>query len=567
MAATLKLSLERNIRLGFAVALASVIAAGAATLWSAAATGDSARWVGHALGLRRLTEIQLLFSDAEAGARGYAFTGDTAFLAPYASARSALPALVQQLRTITADNPSQRHRADSLAVVVPAGLDQLGSAVALRRSDTAAPLGQGQESRIVMDRISGLIGRMRDDEQRQLGERSASLQAQTRTARLAAWVGSLLAITVVAGANFLIVRELGGGRRAEATSQSVVESVPSGIVMIDRGGRIVLVNQETERLFGYSRDEILGQPIERLVPQRCRGGHSPFRPESLADPQSRAMGVGRDLYGVRKDGVEVPVEIGLNPLQTSEGQFVLASVVDISARKQAEDELRRSNEELERFAYVASHNLQEPLRMVGNYVQLLAKRYQGKLDADADEFIGYALDGELRMQQLIEDLLAYSQVGTQGAAMTPTDTDAVVKTVLSSLKLTIEESGGTVTHGPLPSVSADRGQLELLFLNLVSNAVKFRGADPPRVHISAAPSDVGWRFRVQDNGIGIAAQYFDSIFVIFQRLHGRERYGGTGLGLAIAKKIVERHGGRIGVESEPGRGTTFFFTLPASSEA
>jgi PAS domain S-box-containing protein len=566
----MKLSLERNIQLGFALALAIVIAAGAATLRSAAATGDSARWVGHTLGLRvRLSEIQLLFTDAEAGARGYVFTGDTAFLAPYGRARSALPALVQQLRTLTADNPSQRRRADSLAAVVPAGLDQLGTAVKLPRPRATAAVVQGEEIRTGMDRISSLIGRMQEEEQRLLEERSATLQAQTRTARLAAWAGILLAVTAVAGSNFLILRELGGRRRAEARFQSVVESAPSGMVMIDRGGKIVLVNQETERLFGYSRDEILGQPIERLVPQRFSGGHPAFEAEFFENPQPqpRVLGAGRDLHGVRKDGVEVPVEIGLNPIQTRDGPFVLASVVDISARKQAENELRRSNEELERFAYVVSHDLQEPLRMVGNYVQLLGKRHRGKLDADADEFIGYALEGALRMQQLIEDLLAYSRVGTQGAAMAPTNTNAVVKTVLSSLKLTIDESGGSVTYDPLPTVPADRGQLEHLFLNLVSNALKFRRADPPRVHISAASSDGEWRFRVQDNGIGIDAQHFDRIFVIFQRLHGREQYGGTGIGLAIAKKIVERHGGRIGVESEPGRGTTFFFTLPATSEA
>jgi PAS domain S-box-containing protein len=364
-----------------------------------------------------------------------------------------------------------------------------------------------------------------------------------------------------------VTTDISARKRAEARLRAVVESSPSGMVMIDRGGTIVLVNRETERLFGYARGELLGQPIELLVPQPMRERHPALRTGFFAHPRNRAMGAGRDLHGVRKDGVEVPVEIGLNPIDTDDGPFVLASVVDISARKQAETELRRSNEELERFAYVASHDLQEPLRMVASYVQLLGKRYRGKLDADADEFIGYAVDGALRMQRLIEDLLAYSRAGARGVALAQTDTNAALEAALTSLKLRIDESKASVTHDPLPTVLADAGQLEHLFLNLISNALKFRGAEPLRVHISAARDDGGWRFGVRDNGIGIDPQYFERIFVIFQRLHSREQYSGTGIGLAIAKKIVQRHGGRIGLESEPGRGTTFFFTLPATGEA
>jgi PAS domain S-box-containing protein len=359
------------------------------------------------------------------------------------------------------------------------------------------------------------------------------------------------------------VVDISARKRAEVRFRAAVESAPNGMVMIDRGGKIILVNREVERLFGYAREDLLGQPIERLVPQRLRERHPGLRTAFFEHPQTRAMGAGRDLFGVRKDGVEFAVEIGLNPIETDEGVFVLASVVDISARKRAEEELHRSNAELERFAYVASHDLQEPLRMVGNYVQLLGKRYKGKLDADADDFIGFALDGALRMQRLIEDLLAYARVSSRGAELAPTDANAALGHALASLKLATEEAQATVTHDPLPVVPADQSQLEHVFLNLIGNALKFHGSAHPVIHVTAARQDSEWLFSVRDNGIGIEPQYFDRIFVIFQRLHGREAYPGTGIGLAITKRIIERHRGRIWLESKPGTGSTFFFTLPA----
>ncbi len=229
-------------------------------------------------------------------------------------------------------------------------------------------------------------------------------------------------------------------------------------------------------------------------------------------------------------------------------------------------ELTRSNAELRQFAYVASHDLQEPLRMVSSYTKLLARRYQGRLDADANEFIGYAADGADRMQQLINDLLAYSRIGTLGKAFALTPADPAVERAVANLQTAIEESSATVTHDPLPTLRADAGQLVQLFQNLIGNAIKYRGEEPPRVHVSAVRDGAGWRFAVRDNGIGIDPQYAERVFEVFQRLHTRAQYPGTGIGLAICRKIVERHGGRIWVESQMGMGATFYFTFQVDAE-
>lgn len=229
-------------------------------------------------------------------------------------------------------------------------------------------------------------------------------------------------------------------------------------------------------------------------------------------------------------------------------------------------ELTRSNTELEQFAYVASHDLQEPLRMITGYLGLLAKRYKGKLDQDADDFIGFAADGAKRMKVLIGDLLTYSRVGTRGKEFALTDCEAVVVGTLRALQPAIEESAATVTHDPLPTVMGDESQLLQLFQNLVGNAIKYRDSKPPVVHLSCKQEGGSWLFSVRDNGIGIDPQYADRIFVIFQRLHTGEQYAGTGIGLAVCKKIVERHGGKIWVESEPGKGAAFHFTIPMNGE-
>ena len=255
-----------------------------------------------------------------------------------------------------------------------------------------------------------------------------------------------------------------------------------------------------------------------------------------------------------------PGELGQLARVFDEMAASLARERETLARQTAD--LARSNADLEKFAYVASHDLQEPLRTVASYTKLLERRYRGRLDRDADEFIAYAVDGAVRMQRLIDDLLAYSRVGTRGKSFEPTDCEAVLDRALANLRVAIEESGAVVTREPLPTLMADGAQLAQVFQNLIGNAIKFRAPEPPEIHVSAARGDGEWVVAIRDNGIGFDPADAERIFMVFQRLHSHAEYPGTGMGLAICRKIVERHGGRIWVESEPGKGATFRFTVP-----
>ncbi len=355
----------------------------------------------------------------------------------------------------------------------------------------------------------------------------------------------------------------------EKLANQIIDTVPEAIVVVDADGRIARANACVTRVFGYARDELIGRPLEMLLPARFRAGHVEMRKAYQAEAAQRMMGGGRDLYGLRKDGREVQVEVGLGPMRLDGETYVIAAIADISARKAAEaalrksaEQLKRSNAELEQFAYVASHDLQEPLRSIAGPLQLLQKRYAGKLDGTADTFIDHAVTGATRMQQLIDDLLTYSRAGRSEKPFAPVDCNDLLVQVTRALSAAIGESGARVSWEKLPVIKGDRTQLYQLFQNLIGNAIKFRGERVPEIRIAAVAENAGgWRFTVEDNGIGIPSQHLERIFRIFQRLHTRREYPGTGIGLALCKRIVERHGGRIWVESEPGRGSRFIFQL------
>jgi PAS domain S-box-containing protein len=356
----------------------------------------------------------------------------------------------------------------------------------------------------------------------------------------------------------------------EGRYRGLLEAAPDAMVVVNQSGEIVLLNVQAEKQFGYRRDELVGQKVKNIIPEGFAERLIADGTRSAAEALAQQIGTGIELSGRRKDGSEFPIEIMLSPLENAEGILVTAAIRNISMRKNADlhllqkvEELNRSNEDLQQFSYVASHDLQEPLRMVASYTQLIASRYKGKLDADADEFIDFAVDGCNRMQRLIQDLLAYSRSGTDGKALQKRSSEDALNNALKNLSGTIAESGAVVTHDALPVITTDETQLEQVFQNLVGNAIKYRGTHVPTVHISAAQKGLDeWTFSVRDNGLGIEAQYFERIFILFQRLHGRTEFKGTGIGLAICKKIVEGLGGRIWVKSQVGKGSTFYFTLP-----
>lgn len=357
-------------------------------------------------------------------------------------------------------------------------------------------------------------------------------------------------------------------RESEERFRLLVNSMDDIIFTLDHVGRHTGVFGHWVEKAGLTPDFFLGRKAREIFGREAAAVHE--------EANARALAGEPVIYEWSAPGPSGPLyyQTALSPIRAASGEITgLVGVGrDITHRKQAElalaqqaEELARSNEELKQFAYVASHDLQEPLRMVSSYLQLLERRYKHQFDQDGIEFIGYAVDGANRMKTLIRDLLAYSRVGTRGGEFELTDMETVLAQVLTNLQVAINESQAQISHDPLPAVMGDARQLEQLLQNLISNAIKFHGESPPQIHVGVEGQDDQWRFRVQDNGIGLAPEYAEKIFIIFQRLHNKEEYSGTGIGLAVCKKIVERHGGRIWVESQPEHGATFYFTLPSEN--
>jgi len=366
-------------------------------------------------------------------------------------------------------------------------------------------------------------------------------------------------------------------KREEEKLRCVLEAAPDGMVMCHENGDIALVNSRLESLFHYSREELLGGRIDAIIPA--------WKRSTPADAQNGAYndGVvhGRELTGVRRDGTTFPVEISLNSFEDLDGTLLITAIRDVSDRKRVDEEIRnlnaelekrvqrrteelvRSNEELAQFAYAASHDIQEPMRVVSLYAQLLDSRLQGQLQADATQYLGYISENAKRMQDVVKDVLALSRLDSQGDEhFSKVDCNIALNEALANLEQKIINAHAKIVSDRLPVVCGDALQITRVFQNLIGNAITYRSEADPEIRIKLHSTEAEWRLSVEDNGIGIALEYHEIVFGLFKRLHSRSEHPGTGLGLAICKKIVTHHGGRIWVESEPGSGSAFRFTLP-----
>jgi PAS domain S-box-containing protein len=569
------LSPEAKLIAGFGLAFATLIAVGVVQYRSTQALIETDGWVAHTRAV--LAELEALYSgiqQAESGTRGYVAAGEQDYLRQREAGIADTRDHLRTLQILIADNPRQERNLDSLKLLIQRKTAVMLHLVALRQDQGFAAASQelrkGEGLRLMIE-IRALVDVMKAVENGLLQGRQKASRRSDRVANALTALGTLLALAFVLAAGLISRRDIIERRRMEqslerasAYNRSLLEASLDPLVTISPDGKIADVNKATEKITGMARQELIGTDFSDYFtdPQKARAGYQHvFREGWVQD---------YELEVRRGDGNVTPVVYNASVYRGEAGKVmgVFAAARDITERKRAEEalkehsaELARSNADLQQFAYVASHDLQEPLRMVASYTQLLAKRYRGKLGADADDFIGYAVDGARRMQTLINDLLAYSRVGTRGKELASTDCEGVLEEVLVNLQTAMEETSAAVTHDPLPMVWADASQLAQVFQNLIGNALKFHGPAPPQIHISAQSNDGDWRFAVWDNGIGIDPQYADRIFVIFQRLHAHAEYPGAGMGLAITKKIVERHGGRIWVESEPGKGSTFYFTI------
>jgi PAS domain S-box-containing protein len=623
----MKSSIEKQSLVGFGLASIVMVLINALSYWSLVQYRETAYWVAHTHEVEQKIKTTLAeLTEAETGQRGYLLTGDDNYLKLYKDGADLIHQHIGELQTLTADNPNQQRRINTLKPLVTQRLAGLEQVIQLRKHKgfsaalTGVKTNQGTKT---MARIRQLLDEMVREEAALLKQRLMRYEAASRTQNFVFSAGIVFNVIVFYWLYRAISREIQRRLQAQATVQkvneqleqkvaertaalkdkiialeqtkaalkenynllrSVIDASPHPIFVKDLQGRYQLMNISGASRFNKQPEEVIGLNSSSLFP-----------PEVCAKFQADEQ---RVLTTGQAETVEETVPIGdklrtyhttTNVYRDSEGNLlgIVGFARDITPLKQAQEELRqanqelemrvqertrelvsrehelvRSNTELEQFAYVASHDLREPLRKIKSYTELLAENYQHQLDEKADKYINYITDGASRMQALISDLLTYSRVGKGELTVEPTHLESILERIINDLSLTIKENDALVTVKPLPTILANPQQMAQLFQNLIVNAIKYRGEATPRILIQSELKDNQWLISIQDNGIGIKPLHFERIFAIFQRLHSRDQYSGTGIGLAICKKIVERHGGRIWVESEFGTGTTFYFTLP-----
>ena len=587
---------------GIVVAIVSVLVIVVLSIWQYRRIQDTGVIIRHANQVLTQTQaVQNAAMQYQLNAKNFLLTGDSSFLRMAGDTLSVLPDEINALKTLAADNPVREAQVDSLLLFVARNSEVLEQAMRLSRGGdfegTARVIGMEAKSGF-SHKIQTVLGQIAGEERRFVDVRRSANLIKAGELQWVLWALSA-AVVILALVTFRKIRldllrekksteqlsrfnheleaqvgiQTANLQASEDKYKTLFYKSPLPKWIYDEETlRFLEVNEEAMRLYGYNQEEFQEMTLLDIRP-----------PEEVALLLEDIVVVRRDPLSYRgslrrhrkKSGEIIDVLVTAFPMEVGGRKAGLSAIVDVTERKRYEGqlqllnsdlakratELSASNAELERFAYIASHDLQEPLRMVSSFLQLLQKRYKGQLDQKADQYIHYAVDGAERMKALIMDLLEYSRVGSGKDSFVEVDTAVVMQEVGDIFREKIVAARALVEIDPLPKVWGDKVQLMQLFQNLVSNALKYHSERLPSICVRAKEEPAHWLFSVQDNGIGIDPQFFDKIFIIFQRLHNKSDYSGTGIGLAICKKIVERHGGRIWVESRPGEGSTFYFTI------